>query len=159
MSLVNVSGARIRSGVAIVSFLLSSSSFAAISRKMAFCCCWVSAWNLLYGSMFGWMMRVSRDSGASIVSLYFLPIRADTMNGTIRIAIQPVAAAAFAFMLKFHQLPSDSEVIRPKIPRLQAHTQSEPPRAPVISYHWTAHNVLANEFPRTSQGHDISASK
>ena len=70
-----------------------------------------------------------------------------------------IAAALRAFLLNLSQLPSESETSMPNMPRLHAHTQSEPPNVPVNSYHWIAPVVRAKAFPSTSQGHDISASK
>ena len=69
------------------------------------------------------------------------------------------ADAAFALMFHLKRLPSEALTSIPKTLRLQSHIQREPPRAPVASYHWIAHVVRAKEFPSTSQGHEISASK
>ena len=53
--------------------------------------------------------------------------------------------------------PSSTATIRPKRLRLEAHTQSEPPRVPVNSYHCASRMLRAKALPSTSQGQDISA--
>ena len=107
--------------------------------------------------MFGWIITTGSVSSASMS--YFLPIRGDIMNGTVRMAVMQTPAAVFAFQFHENILPSESDIISPKIPRLVIHIHSDPPRVPVNSYHWTAHIDRAKELPSTSHGHEISASK
>ena len=71
----------------------------------------------------------------------------------------PKAAEKRATPFHLRQLPSEAETIRPKKPRLQSHTQSEPPMTPVYSYHCTLWVLPANAWPSTSQGQDMSTSK
>ena len=94
-----------------------------------------------------------------MLSLYLLPMNGEITNGAIRMAVRLVIAAVFALLLNVNQLPSERATSIPKIPRLLIQIHNEPPRTPVYSYHWMAHVVRANEFPSTSHGHDISASK
>ena len=106
--------------------------------------------------MSGWKIYTSIGSS---FSSYPFHITADQMKGPANIMAVQISAAARAFMLNRIQLPSESATIRPNIVRLHAHTQREPPRAPVYSYHCTDSMLRAKEFPSTSQGHDMSASK
>ena len=69
----------------------------------------------------------------------------------------PVRADIPAFGVHSPMLPSAHAVTRPKTERLVSHTHSEPPSEPVTEYHWIREVVSAKAFPRTSQGHDISA--
>ena len=58
------------------------------------------------------------------------------MNGAAMRMTRPVIEATFALMLKrSKKLPSERLTISPKMARLQAQIQSEPPRVPVYSYH------------------------
>ena len=135
MSFVNVSGARIRSGAAVVSFFLYARFFSAAFRRSAFCSDWVIAWNLLYGSMFGWMMSTSRFSSAVMQSSYLLPMMLEAMNGSVNAAMSPVSTAVFAFQLNVNHLPSERLTSKPKMPRLHVQIQRDPPNVPVYSYH------------------------
>ena len=78
--------------------------------------------------------------------------------GPKRTRTVPASAAMRAFT--FHRAenrPSESATIRPKTDRDDAHTHSDPPSAPVNSYHCTSRTVPANAFPSTSHGHEICA--
>ena len=136
-----------------------SRAFSACERNRPFCCAWVIAWNLLYGSMFGWTIVTGSWSCASMASAYCLPTNPEMMSGAAKTVMMPPAAAALAFPFHPDTLPSDMLTNSPKRPRLHAHIQREPPSAPVNSYHCIAHVVRAKELPSTSHGHEISASK
>ena len=92
-------------------------------------------------------------------SRYPDPMIPDEIKGAANRRISPVMDAAFALMFHPDMLPSERLTRSPKMLRLQTHIQSEPPRLPVNSYHCMAHVVRAKEFPSTSHGHEISASK
>ena len=92
-------------------------------------------------------------------SLYLFPMTPDIISGAAKSMQSPATDAAFALMFHLKRLPSEALTSIPKTLKLQSHIQREPPRAPVASYHWIAHVVRAKEFPSTSQGHEISASK
>ena len=81
------------------------------------------------------------------------------ISGVAKSRHSPAKDADFDLMFHPNQLPSDALTSMPKMLRLQSQTHRDPPRAPVISYHCTAHVVRANELPSTSHGHEISASK
>ena len=65
----------------------------------------------------------------------------------------PATAATRAFPFQTAEnRPSENATISPNTDSDEAHTHSEPPRAPVNSYHCTREVVPAKAFPSTSHG-------